>query len=750
MKTKTVIILAALIAATFAYVAVRNLTTSTDTSEPETKDVFDSTLDRAEEIVIRDADGDRTVLRRSGGTWRIVEPFQADAVGGKVFEIQALVRNVTYEQVLPSTGADALGDDLTGLDNPRWTISVADANGTSQTLHVGRPTPKLGGGGDRFYVRPEGDARTFVVAKDYATVLSRPVRELRDKAVWKLPRGQIARIVVEGEERFTLARSDDRWSLVEPVSARADKESVETLLDAVDRLEAERFVGEVDTPAQAALYGLDRPRLSVEVVVQVDPNTSRTHRVLFGSKADESVFAALSEASGEVFQLPAGLLETLQPDLQAIREKQLLDFQPGDIDRLELPLPSAKAQLTRKDFTWRIETPLTGQANRETVTGVLDALAGLQAVEYRDDVPSLAGVGLETPDVITLYPAGQDRTVQLLVGDTVEGRTYVKVAGGRSVALVDKAVMDRILPPVATFWHTDVLSLPWGSRVTSLSIRRDDATLAAQRDPNGWRISEPVETDANGDAVAKLIQTLVNLQGTKTVAIGEVPDRYARADDLATYTIQAEVPVERDPNAPGDANAPADPNAPGTETKAFELLVARVDGEAYAWYPDANIQAVRELSDEVAKNLDAQIRPREVLDLDLETIQRVDVTPANGKAFSLKRSGDQWQLDNASGELEGWKVDNYVRDAGSITVKRFALHRDSLSAEFGLAEPAVTIALHVEGRAKPIVVKVSAAGPAGSEERYASVSSVPGVLVLESWLAKDLTKPLDDLLVTDE
>ena len=574
MKPKTIIVLSVILVLCVGFIVIRKSGLfkgkPAETQAPAAKDVLAQKVGEPRKLTIAAADGTTLAFEKSGPDWRIVQPVSAKAESWKISQVADSLKD------LKGDPADQIGDDVTGLDKPLWTLTLVDDKGASHVLEVGRPRPL---DKSKTYVRAKGSKQVFVVSRDYADDLRRPLREYRSKGLLDLKADDVVAVKVVGKEKFELskAKSGD-WAIAyENASGKGDRDKVKDLLDKFAGLSAEKFVS--DKPDNLGLYGLaggnERLIFTVRLKGEEPPATApasapasvsasqpapkpgKTVTLVVGNLVDEFAFAKLADQP-TVFQVKASLLDDLQPKPLDLRDRKVLTFETEDVDRVEVKLGSAAVELKKTDSLWQMVKPTAGPANSDAVRALLTDLAALNADSFPDTF-KLASFGLTKPSgSIVIYPKGKSEAITVLVGDkTGSGElTYVKAAAGAGVA----GLASPKIPPAA-YYDTLLIEKPTSTRVCKLSIKRPDATIELADKDGAWKQEKPVEAPLEQDAVSRVVMALERVKADKIVAVGEIPPPYADPNQQVTVTVSL-----RDLAKPAPATQPA--SAPATAPAA--------------------------------------------------------------------------------------------------------------------------------------------------------------------------------------
>ena len=597
MKPKTVIFLVVLLLAMMGAIIARQLELGPDQPATKSNSVWQEHIGTVKAVTVSAAEEKSYRFERSDAGWRIVEPIQAPAQTWQVDSLADPIKDLRYLRTFQPGDLDAPDKELTGLDQPRWKLTLTDQGGKDHVLLVGKPVPLSDG--RQTYVRPDGAQGGFVVEMDFADRLDKPISDFRDKTVLNVERGDVARISLVGRERIELARTNGVWGVTEPVSTAANDTKVDALLDRAFHLVAEQFVD--DNPQNLRQYGLESGEERLVLRIWTKPlqastqpasgtapasqaasepasqpaGPAKTYGLALGVKTEQTRYAKLLD-SPSVFLVRAELLDDLQVSLDDLRDKQVMPVVVEQVLRLDLNLPAGKAELARQDGVWRMTSPYKGDANGEAVDKMLSDLNNLQAETIRDDADVLARFGLETPaGTITVHQAGKsDKQVLLIGAASPSGEmTFLRRASANSVAVVKTASLTPVVADPAGYWAARVLQVPADMEVSELRIRRSDLSASGKqaggaprpgqsavelelaRQDGAWRLKTPLQAGADAINVEKLLAKVTDLSAEKIVALGKsVPAEYAGAKERIEISLTA-VQRRRQPTTAGSQPA---------------------------------------------------------------------------------------------------------------------------------------------------------------------------------------------------
>lgn len=715
------------------------------------------------------------VLVRREDEWRLLQPVDAPAIEWKVNSTVSKLTTLRYVRRHALDDREGFPrDDLTHLSAPLWTATFSDDE-KSYALKVGRKLSMS----TQTYVQLADDTHVYVVDADLAETLKKTANDYRETDVAKFPADKAVRVQIRAEQSCQLVKVDDKWALDRPLAARADQDKVKSLLGDISNISAEKFVKDAPTPLDLAGYGLDKPRLSVTVeLVPPAPTTApatapaatkpapakgKVLTILFGKTADKKVFAKLADQPW-IFQVDESKLENLQPKPIDLRDKVVLELAGREISRIEASPPGVAASTLEKvNGHWKIRKPFEGPCDDDAVEKLIANLTELKATGFVDKPAALAAYGLAPPaGKIVLHFRGSDKTITLLIGRKSQaGQTgFVRDATSRSVAVVESDDYAALVRSAAGYWTRTILELPAEAEITRVDLRRPDGNRAVRRGKEDkFELIRPVSAPADEDNVQALLDALKEIKADKIVALGKsLPARFAKAKRIramVTYRTTLPAPPATAPSTqPATSTAPATQpttaTAPATQPVRYKthpavaVVAIRQDGKTYAWKEGASPIAVGELPGKFHDKLAAEMRDRTVLKIDPAKATSVKIG-LEKLSLEFVRSGEKWQYTaDTFAKVDAGKIENFLTELAKTRAIRFADYSEKPDLKrFGLDKPAATLAVGTDS-GEAIRLSVSKTGPAGSNDRYAASSEVPGVFVLGAGDAGKMDKKLAD------
>jgi hypothetical protein len=370
-----------------------------DAGEPRQK-VFTVEADKIEELQITLASGDRSVIKKINGTWTMLAPAQANADQTEVTSIATSLASLERQRVVDDNPADIA---QYGLATPRVEVAFRKTGDKDVTrLFLGEKTPT---GGD-LYAKLPAEKRVFLVSSFLDGTFNRTAFDLRDKKVLVFDREMASALeVVTRDGPVKLALVNTQWQLTTPVAARADASAVDGAIGRLQTAQMKSFVA-ADVPEnELGKYGLDKPDITVSVV-----SGSARASLAIGKAADGGNLYARDLSRPMVFTVESALATDLKKKADDFRPKDLFEFKPFTIVRLEITRGAATVAFEKskgKDGAekWR-QVGQTKDLDQAKVDALLSSLSSITVDKYVD-VTTKTGIASPVAVVVAKFDDGK-------------------------------------------------------------------------------------------------------------------------------------------------------------------------------------------------------------------------------------------------------------------------------------------------------------------------------------------------------
>jgi hypothetical protein len=647
-------------------------------------------------------------LQHGSDGWKLAAPVKAEADATKASDLADRLGKLEVLAWVAEQTAPAELQTKYGLGVPALSVTIgfSDAKKPPRTLQVGKSRT----GSSGYYARLEGQPEVFAIAGDLLPLLQRDSLAYRPSSLWQVAGGDEVvklQIAKAGQAEYSLQRKGDDWEVAGPFTVKAPREVVDKLVQALQFPRVQEY--RAHTASDYSPFGLATP----EVKVTLTTKSGKSHTLLVGKETTKGTpgrFARLDTPGAAVFVVADSLARTVDQSALDFLDRQLLRFDPQAVTSFTRQQGEAVLELAKKDDAWRLVRPLDLPADEKKVPELMKLLSELKAqriAAYQPKDPKV--FGLEKPEAtLTIKLAGDAKPAEhvLLIGAEVKGKPgqrYAQMKGSPMVAELARATVDRLLAGPLAYRDHLLARLP---DADTIKLEMGDRKLTLSKPEGTWKLTQPLATDAEHDALESLLNGLARLRADELVA--EKPT----AEQLKSFGLDK--PAARWQFLSGD------------EVK-LDLLVGQMEKTGPRRYTRIEGNDLVFLLDlKLSGQLVAEYRPRAVFKENIDPAQIEAVKFGYRKdAFELKKVDGNWQVvgkpdvkvdDKAVSDclsaLRDLKLERYVKDAGA-QLKLYDLDPPELLLE--VTTPSGQHTLHIgglEGGTRKRYARVPVAGRA--------------------------------------
>lgn len=447
-------------------------------------------------------------LEKRGNEWYLSEPVEAPADPDK---IKYLLDDLLNKRVKMRFKTEDLAKY--GLDKPQITVSVwTEGSGENpyKTFLIGHKSVEY-----TVYAKEKSEPDVVIGIESSALDdFTKSPSDMRLRKIMHFASKELKsiRLIRTGKADIALQKDEEgNWKMIEPVEARADKEEVDKLAEAIRGIRVRVF--EDDNPKDLTRYGLKRPSLQVEVRYG-----ESSKRLLIGSKDPKTGRLYVKLASQPyVYSIDSDLLEKISKDPFDLRDKTVISFQRFDADRLKIIRPKEKLVFRKKgEAKWEIEEPIKVEADEVAVDDLLFALDSLKAKRFiSEKATDLAKYGLKSPHIeIQVQEAGKPDVYFVKVGGKSKDGYYALGSYSNAVVLIgqgDFEKLDKGFLDLRTKTVWDITT----SDVAEVELKHDGTDVRCIRKGYDWHIVSPVKEKANNSEVNDILYKVHQLKALK-------------------------------------------------------------------------------------------------------------------------------------------------------------------------------------------------------------------------------------------
>ena len=455
-----------------------------------------------------------TLAKNTDGIWQLKAPFAANADPPKINEMLQDLLEKKVKQTLEAEDLAQYGLQPPNIQIELWTEGKTPA----KTFLIGDRTVNYS-----VYTKEQSESYIFLIESSALDDFTKSPSDLRDRSVFKFSPAEVTtlHLQVTGQSEIHCERQvnlnpgvtgdADGWEMIQPVKAKANARVIEEIISTIGSLRVVVF--EADGEYDPADYGLLQPRITVILEEPIQ-------KLQIGSDAGTPgrIYVARSDHRA-VYTVNREIYTKLNRTVFDLRDKRVIDFQRTATHQFTLRQGDTKIVCQKNvNGEWEITAPVTLKADAEAVDDLLFGVDALRVVTFVDDQPkSLQPYGLDSPSVEASFMVPNTEPAVLLVGKMKGDNIYVKAQNAEPVFLVKKALLDLVGIGIAGLRNKQILDFD-GDAAAKIVLKHGDVNLTCQKQGTNWRLTHPVQEQAENGVIRRLIQQVNRLTVEKFLA----------------------------------------------------------------------------------------------------------------------------------------------------------------------------------------------------------------------------------------
>ncbi len=347
-------------------------------------------------------------------------------------------------------------------------------------------------------------------------------KEEKEKQLVTLEKDDIAEVTIEKpEETIKAVKQDERWQLVEPVNASADKNNWDNVVTQYTTGERQRVIQENTTEIEP--YGLDAP--GFKVTLAKEGGEEATTIMLGNETPTAGKYYAMVEGTSEVLTVLSSMHTAVDKELFDFRDKTILTFANEDVQKIELQHEGMDATFERNGEQWLLSEPVNVRAEEQKVNDLMNAVKNSRIKMFVEEEPaSYEPFGLVDPATKIVFwtseegsEAGLSSRALLIGATSATEDLYAKREGQKNVFTVNPQDFNNVPTSIEELRLTKIT--PFRSwEVQRFTIEEPSGiVLSASKDSGSWIMLEPQEGKANFSETSTVVRELTGLEPEKFI-----------------------------------------------------------------------------------------------------------------------------------------------------------------------------------------------------------------------------------------
>ncbi|MBM4255643.1 MAG: DUF4340 domain-containing protein [Deltaproteobacteria bacterium] len=266
--------------------------------------------------------------------------------------------------------------------------------------------------------------------------------------------------------------------------------------------------------------------------------------------------------------------------------------------------------------------------------------------------------------------------------------------------------------------------------VTELALTYPDRLLTVKKNDAGkWRITQPVEADADETTVKNLINAVADAEVKRT--LDEIPPDLT-VYGLTTPVVKAKLTLKDGKSFPLISF--------GKDTPVGFSTYAQKEGDAKVMLVPQTLRMgfIKEVKD---------LRDRTILTFNDDEVKKLEIRGPD-REIVLSKADAGWSLEKpAQAKADDTEVKTFLSNLRSLNAQDFLEEPVVGLSEFGLEPPqmSITLTLGADSAQKTVLIGNEKAGDKGAKNRYVKRAELDKPLFLAGeWIWRDLNKNVAD------
>lgn len=424
------------------------------------------------------------------------------------------------------------------------------------------------------------------------------------------------------------------------------------------------------------------------------------------------------------------------------KAKKMLVFDDQRVQRVTIAHTDGDLIVCAKtsEDTWEIERPVRTEGDASAIDQVVNTIRDAEidrtvadSAMFAAGEASLEDFGLDPPDVSVHLQMEDDELDTLLFGDESPTGSYafVKRAGEKDVFTVplwrkdnvNKELFDLRDRRILGFERTEVRTIELERAAERIVLAREEEDYYSA----DWTMEEPIETQADRDAVRGLLNDLDN--GKAEEFSDEAPE------DLTPYGL--------------DEPAIDVTLWIGKDKARKRLMIGDSAGARYYAKDEARSPVFlvdSALVGRISKDV-FDLRDKKVAAIEKDDVDKIELLYADSSIVCVKDTADNWSI-TAPQARKGvnWKIQGILTDIVNLKAEAFVAEKAVALSEYGLDSPRIAARLWM---GEEVLVELWV-GDSKDGQVYVKTRDEDTVCLVKDDIVEDLSPKLEELAEKEE
>lgn len=374
-------------------------------------------------------------LAKESGTWKVTQPVDTSADGSVV---DTSCDNLTSAKITQSEPYAPDRLKAFGLDPAKVSVEFQTKSGAKHTLLIGDKVFD----GSSVYAIVDGAKSVSVLPDSVLTSTDKSLDDWRDHTVLHITGSQVPSFNLKNSSGdMALSKSKNQnngqWTFSKPVDTRADGDSVDGLLTAVQNAKFTNVASE--KPDDLGKYGLASPAVSLTAT----DDTGKKFTLEVGKKDGNDYFAR-DTSRPMIFHVNSDLYTQLTKNFADLRDKKVFHVDAADLNRIEIHDDHGTLVANKSGDDWKMESPDAQKGKTAPSFKLVDPLTNLRADQVMDHAGGDITSKLAKPAIEITLTDKNKKTTTLRVSKPAGDDVYAQSSESPAVFKLKKQDFDNL------------------------------------------------------------------------------------------------------------------------------------------------------------------------------------------------------------------------------------------------------------------------------------------------------------------
>lgn len=383
--------------------------------------------------ITRPAKPDQAAIRldKAGSGWNVVQPVDTAADGSVV---DTSCDNLTSARITQTEPYSTDRLKAFGLDPAQISVEMQTKNGAKHTLLIGNKVFD----GSSVYAIIDGAKSVSVLPDSVLTSTDKSLDDWRDHTVLRITSSQVPAFTLKTPSGdLALAKTKDQWNFTKPTETRADQDSINALLTAVQNAKFTNVASE--KPEDLPKYGLSNPA----VTLTASDDTGKKFTLDIGKKDGNDYFAR-DASRPMIFHVNSDLYTQLTKNFSDLRDKKVVHVDAADLNRIEIHNDHGSLVAEKSGDNWKIDSPDAQKGKNAASYKLVDPLTELRADQVIDHPGGDVTSKLAKPAIEVTLTDKNKKTTTLKVSKPAGDVVYAQSSDVPAVYKLKKQDFDNL------------------------------------------------------------------------------------------------------------------------------------------------------------------------------------------------------------------------------------------------------------------------------------------------------------------